>query len=54
MDDLTDVLANADRALAMLKELSVLISPTVVERDATMKRFDYTLDTSPACEENHQ
>lgn len=46
MDELTEALADADRALATLEELSGLESPTVIERDAAIKRFEYTFDVA--------
>lgn len=40
-----DALVLAERALATLNELAPLRSPSVVERDAAIKRFEYSFDT---------
>ncbi len=44
MEGLTLRLAGAGRALATLKELSDLTAPSQVERDAAIKRFEYSFD----------
>ena len=44
MEELTQRLAGADRALATLKELSDLTVPSQVQRDAAIKRFEYSID----------
>ena len=44
MEGLTLRLAGAGRARATLKELSDLTAPSQVERDAAIKRFEYSFD----------
>lgn len=44
MDGLTQRLASAGRALGTLKELSDLAEPSQLERDAAIKRFEYSFD----------
>ncbi len=44
MDGLSERLATARRALATLQELSRLSAPSILERDAAIKRFEYSFD----------
>ncbi|MFQ6017241.1 MAG: nucleotidyltransferase substrate binding protein [Kiloniellaceae bacterium] len=44
MEGLKERLATARRALATLQELSGLAAPSVLERDAAVKRFEYSFD----------
>jgi nucleotidyltransferase substrate binding protein (TIGR01987 family) len=49
MDRLAETMAVAARALASLEELSCLASPTAVERDAAIQRFEYTFECIWKC-----
>lgn len=44
MERLTHRLELASRALASLEQLSDLVSPTAIERDAAIQRFEYTVE----------
>ena len=44
MDRLKERLDSALRALTSLEELTVLVAPTTVERDAAIQRFEYTCE----------
>lgn len=44
MEDLKAWLSRAERALASFQELSGLTNPSVLERDAAIKRFEYSFD----------
>ena len=43
MDRLRQRGEDAERALASLEELSGIVAPTKVERDAAIQQFEYTL-----------
>jgi len=44
VEDINPWTTAARRALATLKELALLARPSVVERDAAIKRFEYSFD----------
>lgn len=46
MDRLHERLTVAERALATLRELAQRLQPTAVERDAAIKRFEYSVDAT--------
>ena len=44
MDRLIQRLESAERALTSLEQLSGIVAPTKVERDAAIQRFEYTVE----------
>ena len=44
MEDLKERFASGRRVLAAFRELSGLATPTALERDAAIKRFEYSFD----------
>ena len=46
MDRLTERLAIARRALSTLEESLKASTPTAIERDAAIKRFEYSTETA--------